>query len=76
MVWLNIGFVVLATVLVFWRLFLLVSGRMVLEREKALSVCTCTAQPALNILKMQKLLINYVLHVKIRLKIRCFTEME
>lgn len=76
MVWLNIGFVVLATVLVFWRLFLLVSGRMVLEREKALSVCTCTAQPALNILKMQKLLINYVLHVKIRLKITCFTEME
>lgn len=76
MVWLNIGFVVFATVLVFWRLFLLVSGRMVLQREKTLSVCTCTAQPALNILKRQKLLINCVLHVKTGLKIRCSTEME
>lgn len=69
MVWLNTGFVVFVTVLVFWRLFLLVSGRMVLQREKALSVCTCTAQPALNILKRQKLLINHVLHGKTGLKI-------
>lgn len=37
MVWLNTGFVVFATALVFWRLFLLVSGRMVLWNEKILS---------------------------------------
>lgn len=77
MVWLNTGFVVFATVLVFWRLFLLVSGRMVLQREKSTVSLHLHSTACIKHTEKKKAADQHcALYVNIWLKIKCFTEME